>query len=197
MYYNVSLNQGNEALGSGKSITVNEVLNTVDEHALAHHIHLHNQLIPEQVAESVLQNFIDAAAELMSMGFAIQLRNKQDVALRIYPDIHVKGGNITLEKAREIDPTVTDLTLENAGELVSRVGVTVRARAEVEQKFTDLLLSQGASLERKEVVERAYVQKKDGSDGGSSDDNGNGDNGENGENGGTTPPENGGGENEE
>ena len=163
MYYNVSLNQGNEALGSGKSITVNEVLNTVDEHALAHHIHLHNQLIPEQVAESVLQNFIDAAAELMSMGFAIQLRNKQDVALRIYPDIHVKGGNITLEKAREIDPTVTDLTLENAGELVSRVGVTVRARAEVEQKFTDLLLSQGASLERKEVVERAYVQKKDGS----------------------------------
>ena len=195
MYYNVSLNQGNEAIGSGKSITVNEVLNTVDEHALAHHIHLHNQLIPEQVAESVLQNFIDAAAELMSMGFAIQLRNKQDVALRIYPDIHVKGGNITLEKAREIDPTVTDLTLENAGELVSRVGVTVRARAEVEQKFTDLLLSQGASLERKEVVERAYVQKKDGSDGGS-------ENGGNEEditqgNDGPTPDPNEGGENEE
>ena len=193
MYYNVSLNQGNEALGSGKSITVNEVLNTVDEHALAHHIHLHNQLIPEQVAESVLQNFIDAAAELMSMGFAIQLRNKQDVALRIYPDIHVKGGNITLEKAREIDPTVTDLTLENAGELVSRVGVTVRARAEVEQKFTDLLLSQGASLERKEVVERAYVQKKDGSDEG---ENGNGSGSDNGNGGGDNPP-NGGGENEE
>ena len=188
MYYNVSLNQGNEAIGSGKSITVNEVLNTVDEHALAHHIHLHNQLIPEQVAESVLQNFIDAAAELMSMGFAIQLRNKQDVALRIYPDIHVKGGNITLEKAREIDPTVTDLTLENAGDLVSRVGVTVRARAEVEQKFTDLLLSQGASLERKEVVERAYVQKKDG--------NGEGGNGEGGNGGGDNPPS-GGGENEE
>ena len=193
MYYNVSLNQGNEALGSGKSITVNEVLNTVDEHALAHHIHLHNQLIPEQVAESVLQNFIDAAAELMSMGFAIQLRNKQDVALRIYPDIHVKGGNITLEKAREIDPTVTDLTLENAGELVSRVGVTVRARAEVEQKFTDLLLSQGASLERKEVVERAYVQKKDGSDEG---ENGNGSGSDNGNGGGDNPPS-GGGENEE
>ena len=190
MYYNVSLNQGNEALGSGKSITVNEVLNTVDEHALAHHIHLHNQLIPEQVAESVLQNFIDAAAELMSMGFAIQLRNKQDVALRIYPDIHVKGGNITLEKAREIDPTVTDLTLENAGDLVSRVGVTVRARAEVEQKFTDLLLSQGASLERKEVVERAYVQKKDGIGEG-----GNG-SGEGGNGGGDNPPS-GGGENEE
>lgn len=193
MYYNVSLNQGNEALGSGKSITVNEVLNTVDEHALAHHIHLHNQLIPEQVAESVLQNFIDAAAELMSMGFAIQLRNKQDVALRIYPDIHVKGGNITLEKAREIDPTVTDLTLENAGELVSRVGVTVRARAEVEQKFTDLLLSQGASLERKEVVERAYVQKKDGSDGGSQEGSGSGEGG----NGGGDNPPSGGGENEE
>ena len=57
MYYNVSLNQGNEAIGSGKSITVNEVLNTVDEHALAHHIHLHNQLIPEQVAESVLHEY--------------------------------------------------------------------------------------------------------------------------------------------
>ena len=58
-------------------------------------------------------------------------------------------------------------------------------------------LAQGASVTSSgRVVEKATVARKDGTDGGSSDDNGNGENGENG-NGGTTPPENGGGENEE
>ncbi|MBR0540449.1 MAG: hypothetical protein IJK36_09555 [Bacteroidales bacterium] len=97
------------------------------------------------------------------MGFAIQLKNGNDVAMRFYPDIHVKGGNINLARARELDPTVAELTLENAGALVDKAGVTVRAKAECEQKFTDLLLSMGASVQRKEVVEKAKVTRTDGS----------------------------------
>lgn len=156
--YEVQLNLGNEALQSGKSVSANEVLLTCDEKALAREIHHQNQLIPEDVAAQVLGYFGKAAAQLMAMGFAIQMKNGQDVLLRIYPDVHVKGGNINLERAQQLDPTVTDLTLENAGDLVTLAGgVTVRARAEVQQKFTELLEAEGFSVQRKGVVEKAYV----------------------------------------
>ena len=173
-HYRVCLNNGIEAFGvNEKTITANEVVETVDEQALAREISHENPLIPEQVAKAVLENFCKAAASLMSMGFAIQLKNSNDAALRLYPDIHVKGGNINLTRAQQLDPTVTELTLENAGALVDKAGVTVRAKAECEQKFTELLLSMGASVNRKEVVEKAKVERKD-SNGGSGSGSGNG-----------------------
>ena len=165
--YEVQLNQGNEALQTGKTITANEVLLTCDEKALAREIHHQNSLIPEDVAASVLGYFGKAAAQLMAMGFAIQFKQGQDVLMRIYPDVHLKGGNINLERARELNPEVTDLTVENAGELATQVGVKVRVRCETEAKFTELLQSEGISVERKAVKEVAYVAKK-GSDGGDS-----------------------------
>ena len=181
MKYSVSLNLGNEYIGANeKTITANEVVETVDEQALAREISHQNPLIPEQVAKAVLENFCKAAASLMSLGFAIQLKTGNDAALRLYPDIHVRGGNINLARAQQLDPTVTELTVENAGALVDKAGVTVRAKAECEQKFTELLLSMGASVQRKEVVEKAKVERKDGS----------------GSTGGTTPTNPGGGEDE-
>ena len=159
--YEVQLNQGNEVLNSGKTITANEVLLTCDEKALAREIHHQNALIPEDVAASVLGYFGKAAAQLMAMGFAIQFKNGQDVLMRIYPDVHLKGGNINLERAKQLNPEVTDLTLENAGELATQVGVKVRVRCETEAKFTELLDSEGFSVERKAVKEVAYVAKKD------------------------------------
>ena len=173
--YNVCLNNGIEAFGiDQKTITANDAVMTCDEQALAREISHENALIPEQVAKAVLENFCKAAAQLMSMGFAIQLKNGNDVALRIHPDIHVKGGNINLARAKELDPTVTELTKENAGDLVNRAGVVVRAKAECEPKFTELLLSMGAGISRKDVIERAMVARKD-------------DSGSNENNGGTTP----------
>ena len=166
MKYEISLNQGNEVLGSGKTITANEIVETVDEKALAREIHHLNALIPEQVAESVLANFCAAAAQLMAMGYAVVLKNGNDAALRIYPDIKIKGGNINLDRAKELDPSVSELSMENAGDLATKAGVTVRAKAECEAKFTELLLAQGASVERKAVVEKAFVARK-GSQGGS------------------------------
>ena len=164
--YQVNFNQGNEALQIGKSITANEIVETVDEKALAREIHHLNQLIPEQVAEAVLANFCAAAAQLMAMGYAVVLKNGNDDALRIYPDIKIKGGNINLARAKELDPSVSALKMENAGDLALKAGVTVRAKAECEAKFTELLLAQGASVERKAVVEKAFVARK-GSQGGS------------------------------
>ena len=176
--YDVQLNQGNEALNSGKTITANELLLTCDEKALAREIHHQNSLIPEDVAASVLGYFGKAAAQLMAMGFAIQFKNGQDVLMRIYPDVHIKGGNINLARAQQLDPTVTEITPENAPLLVQKAGVTVRAYAEVEQKFTDLLLAQGASVTSSgKVVEKAAVQRKDGTQpSGGGSDSGSGDN---------------------
>lgn len=176
--YEICLNQGNEALQTGKSITANEVLLTCDEKALAREIHHQNSLIPEDVAASVLGYFGKAAAQLMAMGFAIQFKDGQDVLMRIYPDIHLKGGNINLDRAKELDPEVTDLTLENAGDLATKVGVSVKVRCESEVKFTELLDKEGYAIERKQVREVAYVAKK-GSEG--TGDSGNG----------TTDPQNG------
>lgn len=156
--YKGQLNLGNEALGTEKTITANEFVRTADTQALAREIHHQNTLIPEQVAKAVLDNFCAAAAELMAMGFAIQLQNGDDVAMRIFPDIHVKGGNINIKRARELDPTVTELTAENAGDLIDKAGgVTVRVRAVVQQKFTELLNAEGVKVQRVGVVEVPYV----------------------------------------
>ena len=160
--YEVNLNQGNEVLGSGKTITANEVLLTADEKALAREIHHQNSLIPEDVAASVLGYFGKAAAQLMAMGFAIQFKNGQDVLMRIYPDLHIKGGNINLARAKQLDPSVTNLNMQNAGELATKAGITVRVRCETETKFTELLETEGYQVERKGVKEVAYVAKKSG-----------------------------------
>ena len=183
MKYKISLNQGNAALGSGKSITVNEELETVGKKVLAREIVHHNALIPQQVCEDVLENFCKAACELMAQGYAIVLKSDGDAAIRLYGDIHVKGGSINLERAQQLDPTVTDLTLENALDLVQKAGgVTVRARAEVEQKLTDMLLAESEGVTCKGVVERAYVERADG------ESEGNGNTGDNtGGNGGDDP----------
>lgn len=188
MEYDIQINNGVEAFGTAgqKTITVNESVKTVDAKFLAHFISLHNPTIPQQTAESVLANFVECAAELMAQGNAIQLKNGQDVAMRLYPDIHIKGGNINLERAKQLDPTVTEITPENATGLVQRAGVTVRAYAEVEQKFTDLLLAQGASVTASgKVTEKAAVQRTNsqtddsGTGGDETPQGGGGDNGDN------------------
>ena len=161
--YKVCLNLGNEYIGANeRTITANEDVKTCDEAALAREIAHENPLIPEQVAKAVLENFCKAAVNLMSMGFAIQLKGGNDVALRIHPDIHVKGGNINLARAQELDPTVTELTVENAGQLVDRAGLTLRVKAECQARFTDMLATKGSGLHRSEVIERAKVERTDG-----------------------------------
>lgn len=161
--YQVSLNKGVEAFGTGPTITANEIVDTADASALAREIHHLNSLIPEQVAEAVLQNFCEAAANLMAMGYAVVLRSGADAAIRIYPDVHVKGGNINLDRAKQLIPGTVALSLDNAGDLVTKAGVTVRAKAECEEKFTDLLTKAEARLERKEVVEKAFVKRANAS----------------------------------
>ena len=157
--YNVCLNLGVEAFGTGKTITANEVVSNADEKQLAHVMHLHNPLIPEDVAVAVLNAFCETAAELMADGHAVTLKAKGEAALRIYPDVHLKGQNINLERARQLDPTVEDLTMDNAGRLAQMVGVTLRARSEAEPMFSKLLNASKTGLQRADVVEKPYVAR--------------------------------------
>lgn len=160
--YKGQLNLGNANFGTEKTITANEDVRTADSDALAREIVHLNPLINEQIAKAVLDNFCRAAAELMAMGFAVQLKSGDEVAMRIFPDIHVKGGNINLTRAKELDPSVTELTVENAGALIDRAGgVTCRVRAVCQQKFTELLNAEGTKVERSGVVEVPYIERKD------------------------------------
>lgn len=163
--YKGQLNLGNEAFGTEKTITANESLRTCDAKALAREIAHQNRLIPEDVAAAVLGYFCKAAVEKMSEGFAIQLYNGQDVALRIFPDIHVKGGNINLSRAKQLDPSVTELTAENAGALIDKAGgVTVRVRSTCMSKFTELLESEDFSVQRTGIDVVPYVARKSDDD---------------------------------
>ena len=158
--YKGQLNMGVEAFGSEPTITANEDLRTCDTKALAREISHQNSLIPEDVAAAVLGYFCKAAVQKMAEGFAVQLVSDGDVAIRIFPDIHIKGGNINLARAKELDPTVTQLTAENAGDLIDRAGVQCRVRATCMQKFTDLLDKEEYQLKRTGIETKAYVEKK-------------------------------------
>lgn len=157
--YNIKLNQGNEVLNSEKTVTAVEVVENVDAKFMAHHMHLHNPLIPEDVATAVLNAFCESAAELMGQGNAVVLTNKGKAALRLYPDVHVKGGNINLARAQELMPEVAELTLDNASELVQRAGLTLRAKAECEPAMGVLLDQSKSGLTLNAVVNVPYVQR--------------------------------------
>ena len=158
--YNVKLNNGVEALNiNEKSVSAEEVVENVDANFMAHHMHLHNPLIPEDVATAVLNAFCESAAELMGQGHAVVLTSKGKAALRLYPDIHVKGGNINLARAQELMEGVTELSLDNATELVQRAGLTLRAKAECEPAMGVLLDQSKSGLTLNEVVNVPYVQR--------------------------------------
>ena len=181
--YEGQLNLPNENLGiTEKTITANEKVRTADTRALAREIHHQNALIPEDVAQQVLNYFCKAAVEKMTEGFAIQLDCEKGVGLRIFTDIHVKGGNINLKRAKELDPTVTELTAENAGALIDKAGITCRVRAVAQNPFTDLLDKEGYTLKRTAIVTKQGSQATDtheeGGDNGGSGNNGGNNNGD-------------------
>ena len=158
--YNININNGFENLDQeGKTITVSEATQTVDTQALAREIHHENMLIPKQVAEAVLQNFATAALNLMRQGFAIQFKSGNDVIMRIYADVNVNGGNINLRRAKELIPGTAEITADNAAELVSKAGLTVRPRAKCTKRFWELLHSEDCDLQRKDIVEKARVSR--------------------------------------
>ena len=103
----------------------------------------------------MLQNFFEAALTFMSSGVAVQLKSKGDVVMRLWPDISITGGNINMTRAQELIPGTTDITPENAAELVQKAGLTLKVKAEIQPKFSALLREEKPELEFKGPV-RVY-----------------------------------------
>lgn len=174
--YTLNLNNGNEAFNTGKSITANEVVETCDAAELAREIAHYAEVVNERTCKFVLDNLLAACVQKMSEGKAVVLTLDGKAALRIYPDVHLKAGSINLAKAQELDPTVTDLTLENISDLATKAGgVVLRAKAEVEQPMTDALLKMDATvrLDGKKEIARVLRKENQGGNGGSNPGGGN------------------------
>lgn len=158
--YNGQINLPNANFGvTERTITANEDVRTCDIQALAREISHQNRLIPEDVAQQVLAYFCKAAVEKMTEGFAIQLANGSDIALRIFPDVHVKGGNINLKRAKELtgNQNLTEQEMvDMAAELIDKAGVKVSVKAVAQLKFTELLEKEGYQLHRKGIVTKSF-----------------------------------------
>ena len=171
--YFLQLNNGNEAFNTGKTITANESVETCDAAELAREIAHYAEVVNERTCKFVLDNLLAACVQKMSEGKAVVLTLDGKAALRIYPDVHLKAGSINLAKAQELDATVTDLTMDNIGDIAQKAGgVTMRAKAEVEQPLTDALLKMGASIRLEGKKEIARVLRKE-NQGGNSNPGGN------------------------
>ena len=174
--YILKINNGNEAFGTtGKTITASEVVKTCDTAELAREIAHYAEVVNERTCKFVLDNFLAACVQKMSEGKAIVLTYDGKAALRLYPDIHLKAESINLAKAQELDPTITEITLDNVSDIVRKAGgVVVRAKAEVEQPLTDALRGLNPSLSLADKKEIARVQRVNNQGGNGGGNNGGG-----------------------
>ena len=105
IYYDVFINNGVEAFGTdSKTITVNENLRKADDKALIREVTHENPLVTEPVAETVMRSEARAWVNFIAQGNVIQIKVGNDVILRLYADVKVKGGSINLARARELMP---------------------------------------------------------------------------------------------
>lgn len=173
--YKIFINNGNEAFGTtGKTISIEEQPRTVSVDFLADAINSQNELIPKRTVKEVLSIFGTVASRLMAEGMALQFQNDGDVLLRLYTDARIKDGNINLARARELthNPELTEEQMvARAGELVGLAGVQLRAYAEVQTKFNELLKSFKPQPNATGIVERARIERKNG-EGGTDDGSG-------------------------
>ena len=166
MEYDVIINEGNENLGiDEKTITVRTILEKGKAKEFYREMYYHNRLVPTQVVDNVIESFCAVAVSLMAEGRTICLYSKnddkKDVAIRLYPEVQLNGNykRINIERAKELDPTVTEITPENAAELVAKHGVTCHIRADVRPRFSQLLKDQKPELTRRNVVVKKKIKK--------------------------------------
>lgn len=164
MKYQIFINQGNEYFGTeGKTITVGEVHDNKEEKTLTTSIFDKNRLIPIQVIDDTMENFIQVIIEAAYDSKVVQLKDGNDVVARFYADINIKGGNINLARAQELIPGTTEITEENAAELVQKAGLEIRIRADVMPRFTEKLKDMKPKLNNVGVVTRDRIVRSDSS----------------------------------
>lgn len=163
------LNRGNEALNLGQSYSVEEKpVGTASNKQIAEHVHMMNGLIPTDVAEAVLNVLGDVYIHFMAQGYRVPFTGRGYSLGTMYADVKLKK-NVTLDDVKAIDPSVTTLALEDFDKYVKPADIVVRAKFETEDNFNERLRGELEGIERAEVVEKAYVPRKEnaGTGGGS------------------------------
>ena len=172
--YNIKVNQGNEALGTGPSISVEESpRGTATKKDLAKHMHMLNGLVPESVCLQTIELFGEALIHLAAQGVKVPLFGFKDKRFcTIYMDLKL-DKNISLAAVQAIDPSITELTVENAPQFVKASDIKARLKFETEDGGNEALTDEMEGLERNEVSVKAYVQRKENSGSGNSGNGGN------------------------
>ena len=164
--YIAKLNQGNEALNIGQSLSVEEKpIGTASNKQIAEHVHLMNGLIPIDVAEAVLNVLGDVYVHFMAQGYRVPFTGRGYTLGSMYADVKL-NKNLSLADVKAIDPTVQKLTLQNGVQFINPADIVVRAKFETEDNFNERLRVELEGVERVDFVEKAFVARK-GSQGGS------------------------------
>lgn len=156
--YSIYLNEGTEGFNEKKTLTVGETPVDLSATELAREVHHANALIPQAVAEGVINSLMDVIAQKLAEGYRISLRHRGEAYLSLYADLHLKQ-TFDLAEARKRGFTGTELTLE-AAPLITANDITLRARAEVEQKFTEAVRTYCQGIQRTDSKTRPFVRKK-------------------------------------
>lgn len=155
------LNQGNEALNLGQSFSVEEKpIGTASNKQIAEHVHMLNGLIPTDVAEAVLNVLGDVYIHFMAQGYRVPFTGRGYSLGSMYADVKLKK-NVTIDDVKAIDPTVTTLTLQDFDKYVKPSDIVVRAYFETEDKFNERLRSELEGIDRAELVEKAFIPRKE------------------------------------
>lgn len=173
--YNINVNQGNEVLGTGPSISVEESpRGTATKKDLAKHMHMLNGLVPEAVCLQTIELFGEALIHLAAQGVRVPLFGFNDKRFcTIYMDLKL-DKNISLADVQAIDPSITELTKENAPQFVKASDIKARLKFETEDGGNEALAAEMEGLERNETNVKAYVRRKENSGNGGSNGGNNG-----------------------
>ena len=98
--YDIKINEGNDVLGMGKTITLKKSIKKTSDQFLMQSIYYKNRLIPQQVVEDVLDSWFAAAIDQLENGCSVSLKYKGNTMIRISPEVCIKGGNINLKRAK-------------------------------------------------------------------------------------------------
>ena len=166
--YNEILNQGNEALKIGPSISIEEAPRGVAsyEDIAAHMEMLSHGIVNKGLALMFIGYYNETILDLIAThDLRVPMYDTQRKQLgQFYGDMRLER-NISEAEVRRLKPELgsSPLTKENIANIVNPADIKVRFKFETEKEGTDALVALMEGVEKKEVAVKAYVARKEGS----------------------------------
>ena len=181
--YTEVLNQGNQALNIGPSISVEESPRGVASYEdIAKHMeHISHGVVNKSLAQMVIGVYNEAVLDLIAThDLRVPMYDTQRKQLgQFYGDMRL-DQNISEAEARRRKPELGNapLTKDNIANIVNPADVKTRFKFETEKVGTDTLVAMMEGVEKSGVNEKPYVARKEnqggnqGGNGGNNPDDG-------------------------